>query len=105
MTSFIRLTIVLLCLTPLLVPGLGRAAGADEPQPLASALEDVITEWAVPGMAVTVVKDGIVVFAQGFGTRRIGSDLPVTPQTRFSIGSCTKAFTAAALATLVDQDR
>ncbi len=37
--------------------------------------------------------------------RELGGDAPVTPDTLFGIGSCTKAFTATALAILVDEGK
>lgn len=57
---------------------------------------------AVPGAAVAIVRDGEVVFLEGFGLRNVDASLPVTAQTQFAIGSSTKAFTAAALAALID---
>jgi len=59
----------------------------------------------VPGMAVAIVKDGKLVFAKGYGVREAGKAPPVTPDTIFQIGSNTKAFTAAALAILVDEGK
>jgi CubicO group peptidase (beta-lactamase class C family) len=61
--------------------------------------------FEVPGMAVAVVKDGKVVMAKGYGVRKLGEATPVDQNTLFGIGSNTKAFTAAALATLVDEGR
>jgi CubicO group peptidase (beta-lactamase class C family) len=58
--------------------------------------------FEVPGMAVAIVKDGRVVFSKGYGVRKLGDSTPVDENTLFGIGSNTKAFTAAALATLVD---
>jgi len=58
--------------------------------------------FETPGMAVAIVKDGIVVFSKGYGVRKLGDATPVDENTLFAIGSNTKAFTAAALATLVD---
>jgi CubicO group peptidase (beta-lactamase class C family) len=55
----------------------------------------------VPGCAVTVVADGEVVLAEGFGLRQAGGDLPVTADTLFPIGSSTKTFTAVLCAALV----
>jgi CubicO group peptidase (beta-lactamase class C family) len=46
-----------------------------------------------------------VIYAKGFGKRNIEKNLPVTPQTLFAIGSCTKAFTTFVMATLVDEGR
>ncbi len=61
--------------------------------------------FEVPGMAVAVVKDGKVVVSKGYGVRKLGEATPVDENTLFGIGSNTKAFTAAALATLVDEGK
>jgi CubicO group peptidase (beta-lactamase class C family) len=58
--------------------------------------------FQVPGMAVGIVKDGKLVYAKGYGVREYGQPEAVDPDTVFQIGSNTKAFTAAALAMLVD---
>ena len=62
-------------------------------------------EWKVPGLGISIVKDGNVVFSQGFGFRNIKQSLPVTPKTLFAIGSCTKAFTALTMGILVDEGK
>lgn len=62
-------------------------------------------EWEVPGCAVAIVKDGKVIFAEGFGFRDVLKGLKVTPQTLFAIASCTKAFTAAAIGILADEGK
>jgi CubicO group peptidase (beta-lactamase class C family) len=49
------------------------------------------------GVAVGIIRDGKVILAKGFGYRDRAGKLPVTPQTRFAIGSVTKSFTALAL--------
>jgi CubicO group peptidase (beta-lactamase class C family) len=56
----------------------------------------------VPGIAIAIVKDGKVVLAKGYGIRKMGDATPVDENTLFGIGSNTKAFTSAALASLVD---
>ncbi len=61
--------------------------------------------WKAPGCAVAIVKDGQVVLAQGFGLRDVARGAPVTPDTLFAIGSCTKAFTCAALGILADEGK
>ncbi len=74
-----------------------RLAGFDE------FVEQGLKDWNVPGLAVGVVVEDEVVYAKGFGYRDLESKLPVTPKTLFAIGSCTKAFTAFAMGTLVDE--
>ena len=59
-------------------------------------------DWKVPGFAIAIIKDDKVVFSKGYGVRQKGSTDPVDAQTLFAIASNTKAFTAAALAKLVD---
>ena len=62
-------------------------------------------EFDVPGIAVAIVKDGKVVLAKGYGVRKQGEPAPVTAHSLFRIASNTKAFTAAALAMLVDEGK
>jgi CubicO group peptidase (beta-lactamase class C family) len=61
--------------------------------------------YEVPGIAVAIVKDGKVVLQKGYGVRKLGDAAPVDANTLFGIGSNTKAFTTAALATLVDEGK
>ena len=65
----------------------------------------VMAEWKVPGLAVSIVQDGRLVYAEGFGYRDLQRKLPVTPRTIFGIGSCSKAFTATTMGILVDEGR
>ncbi len=56
------------------------------------------------GAVVTVVQDGQIVFAKGYGYADIALGTPVDPATtRFRIGSTTKTFTATAIAQLMDR--
>lgn len=68
-------------------------------------VETVMKDWEVPGLAVAIVKDNKVVYTKGFGYRDVEKKLPVTSDTLFAIGSCTKAFTATALGMLVDEKK
>ena len=61
--------------------------------------------FGVPGMAIAVVKDGKVVAAKGYGVRKLGEPKPVDGKTLFEVASNSKAFTAAALAMLVDEGK
>src|ERR1700680_394333 len=55
----------------------------------------------VPGLCGAVVKDGKTLLAKGYGVRKLGDATPVDADTLFGIGSNTKAFTTAPLASLV----
>lgn len=67
--------------------------------------ERIRQDWQIPGLAVSMVSGGAVLAARGYGTRTIGGGVPVDGDTLYSIGSCTKSFTAAALALLVDEGK
>ena len=62
-------------------------------------------DWKVPGFAVAIVKDDKVVFAKGYGVRELNKPDAVDSNTLFAIASNSKAFTAAAVAILVDEGK
>lgn len=62
-----------------------------------------MAQWNIPGAACAVVKDGAVVFAKGYGVKKIGGADPVDADTVFQVGSTSKAFTAAQIAQLVEE--
>jgi len=68
-------------------------------------VESQLREFGVPGMGIGVVRDGKVLMSEGFGYRDREKQLPVTPQTLFGIASCSKAFTSALIAMLVDEGK
>jgi CubicO group peptidase (beta-lactamase class C family) len=72
------------------------------PPDLDSYVASSMKTFDVPGMAVAIVKNGQVVIAKGYGVRKLGDSAPIDENTMFAIGSNTKAFTTAALATLAD---
>lgn len=90
----------------LLCAGPGVAQSAPQAPPgLDAYVRKVMRAFEVPGIALTIVKDGKVVVANGYGVRRLGADGPVDAHTRFGIASNTKAFTATALALLVEEGK
>src|SRR5215472_14074662 len=66
---------------------------------------DVMSDWKVPGAALSVVQDGKVVLVRAYGQRDVEANLPMTPATQFAICSITKSFTATALALLHHEGR
>lgn len=64
-----------------------------------------LKDWEVPGVGIAIVKGDKVVLAKGYGVRKLGDPTPVNERTIFAIGSSSKAFTAAALAMLVDEGK
>lgn len=57
----------------------------------------IMNDWKVPGVSIAIVEKRKVLLVKGFGVKDLALQLPVTENTRFAIGSCTKSFTAALL--------
>lgn len=89
----------------LFLTGLSGFSQALKPDQIDSLVQKTMKIFDVPGMAVAVLKDGKVVSKKGYGIRSVKTKAPVNDQTLFGVASNTKAFTTAALAQLVDQDK
>jgi hypothetical protein len=59
-----------------------------------------VLEQNLPGVSVAVGAGGTIVWAEGFGWRDVETRTPVTPNTRFNIGTAASAVPAAAVASL-----
>lgn len=78
---------------------------AQVPAGFDARVEQAMRSRDVPGMAISIVKDGRIVHAKGYGVRRLGGSEPVDADTIFPTGSTGKAVTAAALAILIDDGK
>ena len=72
-----------------------RLAGID------TFINRVLKDWHASGVAIAVVDRNKVVLAKGFGYKNYAQRIPVTENTLFAIGSCSKAFTSSLLGLLV----
>jgi CubicO group peptidase (beta-lactamase class C family) len=100
------LTRIAIALTaPVLLCAERTAVNAGPMQDLGPYIDQVRHEFNVPGIAVAIVKDGTVVFEQGFGTRNLSSGARVDAHTMFCIASNTKSFTATAIEMLAEQGK
>ena len=64
-----------------------------------------MARWEVPGLGLAIVYEGESYLSTGYGVRELGRDTPVDGGTLFSIGSCSKAFGAATIASLVEEGK
>ncbi len=62
-------------------------------------------EQGYSGLAVTIARDGKIVFTKGYGQRDLESHAPVEPDTPFAIGSVTKQFTCACIFLLAEEGK
>ena len=94
-------------LIPMVVIGQtsGRKKGPSTEQLLDKKFAQAIVDYNIPGMAVVIVKDGQIMLSKGYGVKNTLTNEPVDDHTLFAIASNTKAFTAAALAMLVDEGK
>lgn len=58
----------------------------------------MLEETNIPGMAVAVVQDGEIVFAKGYGVRKMGEPDPVNTDTAFQLASVSKPIGATVIA-------
>jgi CubicO group peptidase (beta-lactamase class C family) len=103
MKNIFLLTLILICCT-----GFGQKNVTTPSNPLAgvdSILERVLKDRKVAGFAVAVIEKNKIIYAKGFGYRDYEKKLPVTPNTLFAIGSCTKAFTSLLVGLLNKDDK
>jgi CubicO group peptidase (beta-lactamase class C family) len=64
-----------------------------------------LVEQNLPGLSVAVGAGGDIVWAEGFGWADLERRVPVEPDTRFRIGTASKALTSAAVGLLVERGR
>lgn len=74
-------------------------------QTIDQVTENSMKTFNVPGISVAVIKDGAIVHSKGYGIKSIKTGEKLQSNTNFGIASNSKAFTAAALAILVDEEK
>lgn len=72
---------------------------------LDAQLVALLKDWNIAGFSVAVVEKDRIVYSKGFGYRDYEKKLPVTTNTLFAIGSCTKAFTSSLLGILAEEGK
>jgi D-alanyl-D-alanine carboxypeptidase len=99
-----------LAVAVLLAAASSRAAAQSQlPQDLREKIDklsaETLAKTGVPSASVAVVKDGRVVYLKAYGDARVEPRVPATPEMRYSIGSISKQFTAAAILLLQEQGK
>lgn len=91
-----HIAIALLAALPL------QDSGPDLKKTLEPALEQLVERHRLPGLAIGVVMDGKVIYANGFGEASRGSGRPITTSSIFHMASVSKPFVATAAMQLVE---
>jgi CubicO group peptidase (beta-lactamase class C family) len=68
-------------------------------------IEHLLEREHRPGLAIAVVEGNRVVYAHGFGVKRLGKDGPITTRSLFHMASITKPFVATSLMQLVEKSK
>jgi len=100
----LRLLAVVIVLTSAAVPATAQTQLSPELQGKIDKLAtDALARSGVPGASVAVVKDGRIAYLKAYGNAKIEPKTLATPEMRYSIGSISKQFTAAAVLLLQEQ--
>lgn len=68
-------------------------------------IEQSMTEWQVPGLAIVVLQRNEIIYAEAFGVRQVGKPEPVDLNTVFALSSTGKAYTATLAGTVIDEGK
>jgi len=78
---------------------------AEVQQKIDKVATDALAKSGVPGASIAVVKDGQIAYLHAYGDARLDPKIPARPEMRYSIGSISKQFTAAAILLLQEQGK
>lgn len=70
-----------------------------------AAAEQVLAKTGVPSASVAVVEHGAIVYTHAYGKARLDPPVEAAPAMRYSIGSISKQFTAAAMLLLQQEGK
>ncbi|MEM0952618.1 MAG: serine hydrolase domain-containing protein [Pseudomonadota bacterium] len=68
-------------------------------------IEERMAHHRVPGLSIAVIHGGEVIWARGYGSAKVDSDLKIDTETVFSVGSLSKTGTAASVLRLVSEGK
>lgn len=100
-----RLLLGVVLLSCFIVSHARGAATPTTPVSLDPVLIPYLEKYNMPALSAAVVLDGEIVAAGSVGVRKAGTDIPVTLEDPFHIGSDTKAMTALLAATFVEEGK
>src|ERR1700733_3133462 len=75
------------------------------PQKIDKVAHDALTKTGVPSASVAIVKDGRIAYVKTYGRSRLDPETLATSSMRYSIGSISKQFTAAAILLLQEKGK
>lgn len=82
-----------------------RASAKKQFTAFAEEVKRVMQASQVPGIAVGIIRDNKLVYADGFGVRNVNTGAPMTAKSVMSMASISKAFTATGIMQLIEAKR
>ena len=79
--------------SPAAKPAASAANYSAQLEAIEKTIDQKRQELGIPGIALVIVKDDQIIYLKGLGLKDFEKKIPVTPDTRFAIGSASKAFT------------
>ena len=81
------------------------AIHADLKTKIDEAANEVLAKTGVPSASIAVIKEGQIVYVNAYGNACLESKKAAAPEMRYSIGSISKQFTAAAILLLAQEGK
>jgi D-alanyl-D-alanine carboxypeptidase len=78
---------------------------ADVTEKIDKLVTDTLSKTGVPSASIAIVKDGQIAYVKAYGDARVNPKTAATAAMRYSIGSISKQFTAAAILILEEQGK
>jgi len=101
---------MVLILLPSIIPIFAQESSLRITEPIDSLIADLksyipnrMREAGVPGLAIALIREGKIIWQEGFGVTNTITGNPVSPSTLFEVASISKAVTAYAALRLVEQ--
>jgi len=100
--SSVFLTLAFLCAAALAQNGSPPVAS------LSAKVDRIFEKWdstVSPGCALSVIKDGRIVYKRGYGMADLDHDVPITPESVFHVASISKQFTSTSIVLLAQDGK
>jgi len=97
--------LVLLIISSAMAASAQTALPAETTAAVDRAVAEILATSGAPSASIAVVQDGAIAYVRAYGNARLEPRLAAAPDMRYSIGSISKQFTAAAILLLAEEGK
>lgn len=97
-----------MCIAAILLAGLCSLKGQNQVRLTEAQADQVFSEWnkpGIPGVSVSVISNGKMIFRKGYGLANLEYNIPSGPSTAYQVASVSKQVTAFAVLLLESQGK